>query len=176
MTISGGEPTARFEFTYALLKGAKKRGIDTALDTCGYVCWEKLESLLEYTDIVLYDLKHLDSKIHKDFTGRYNTLCLENAKLIAKKKIPMRIRVPVIPGRTDTVEALSKTAKFVAELDKDGTILGVDLLPYHPYAGAKYRLFGMDYPFPDCEEFSDEDIMRFIELFTEEGFDVTVGG
>ena len=176
MTISGGEPTARFEFTFALLKGAKKRGINTALDTCGYVSWEKLDKLLEYTDIVLYDLKHLDPQGHKDFTGRENTLCLENAKLIAKKGIPMRIRVPVIPGRTDTIDALTKTAKFVADLDKEGKILGVDLLPYHPYAGAKYRLFGMDYPFPESDGFSDEDIMEFIELFTDEGLDVTVGG
>ena len=176
LTISGGEPTTRFEFTLALLKGARKRGIDTALDTCGYIEWEKLETLLEWTDIVLYDIKHMDSDAHKKFTGRDNKLILENAKRIAEKGIPMRIRVPVIPGQTDTVEALGKTAKFVAELDKEGTILGVDLLPYHPYAGAKYRIFGYDYPFPEAMEFTDENIMAFIELFNDEGLDVTVGG
>ena len=176
LTISGGEPTTRFEFTLALLKGARKRGIDTALDTCGYIEWEKLETLLEWTDIVLYDIKHMDSDAHKEFTGRDNKLILENAKRIAEKGIPMRIRVPVIPGRTDTIEALGKTAKFVAGLDKNGTILGVDLLPYHPYAGAKYRIFGYDYPFPEAMEFTDEDIMAFIEMFNDEGLDVTIGG
>ena len=176
LTISGGEPTTRFEFTLALLKGAKSRGINTALDTCGYLSWEKLNTLLEYTDIILYDLKHIDSEVHKDFTGRDNTIILENAKLIAEKNIPMRIRIPVIPGRTDTVEGLTKTAEFVAELDKKGTVLGVDLLPYHPYAGAKYRLFGLEYPFPEENRFTDDDIIQFIELFTENGIDVTVGG
>lgn len=176
LTISGGEPTSRFEFSLALLKGAKKRGINTALDTCGYLPWEKLETLLGYADLVLYDLKHLDPKAHKDFTGRDNTLILENANKVAEKGIPMRIRVPVIPGRNDTVKALAKTAEFVAELDKKGEVVAVDLLPYHPYAGAKYRLFGCDYPFPAEEKFTDDDIMQFVELFTEQGIDVTVGG
>ena len=176
LTVSGGEPTRRFAFTLALLKGAKERGIDTALDTCGYVSWQKLEALLEWTDIVLYDIKHMDPEAHKNFTGRDNALCLRNARKIAEKGIPMRIRVPVIPGRTDTVEALGKTAEFVEELDQIGHIIGVDLLPYHPYAGAKYRLFGYDYPFPEAEEFTDDDIMSFIDQFTEKGLDVTVGG
>ncbi len=176
LTISGGEPTSRFEFSLALLKGAKERGINTALDTCGYLPWEKLETLLNYTDLVLYDLKHLDPEAHKEFTGRDNVLILENAKQVAEKGIPMRMRVPVIPGRNDTVEALAKTAAFVAELDKKGEVLAVDLLPYHPYAGAKYRLFGCDYPFPAEEKFTDDDIMQFIELFTDQGIDVTVGG
>ncbi|HBN26415.1 MAG TPA: glycyl-radical enzyme activating protein [Desulfobacteraceae bacterium] len=176
LTISGGEPTSRFEFSLALLKGAKERGINTALDTCGYLPWEKLETLLNYTDLVLYDLKHLDPEAHKEFTGRDNALILENAKQVAEKGLPMRIRVPVIPGRNDTVEALAKTAAFVAELDKKGEVLAVDLLPYHPYAGAKYRLFGCDYPFPAEEKFTDDDIMQFVELFTDQGIDVTVGG
>ena len=176
ITISGGEPTARFEFTLALLKGAKGRGISTALDTCGYAPWEKLSVLLEWTDLVLYDIKYMDPEDHKEFTGRDNAIILENARRIAEKGIPMRIRVPVIPGRTDTVAALSKTAEFIAELDEKGEILGVDLLPYHPFAGAKYRLFGFDYPFPEGEGFQDEDILQFIELFTDEGLDVTIGG
>ena len=176
LTVSGGEPTTRFAFTLALLKGAKKREINTALDTCGYVAWQKLDALTDWADVVLYDIKHMDPEVHKDFTGRDNTLCIENAKKIAAKGIPMRIRVPVIPGRTDTVAALNNTAEFIEKLDGIGHILGVDLLPYHPYAGAKYRMFGYDYPFPAAKEFSDDDVLSFIELFTERGLDVTVGG
>jgi len=175
MTISGGEPTTRFEFTLALLMGAKKRKIHTALDTCGYLPWEKLSKLLDYVDLVLYDIKQMDPKAHKDFTGRDNAMILENAVRIAERGIPMRIRVPVIPGRTDVKESLTKTAKFVAELDEKGKIIGVDLLPYHPFAGAKYRIFGLDYPFPEGEGFNDDDVVDFIEIFTEEGLDVTVG-
>lgn len=176
ITVSGGEPTARFEFTLALLKGAKERGINTALDTCGYTPWKKLSALLRWTDMVLYDIKYMDPDMHKEFTGRDNAIILENAGHIAEMGIPMRIRVPVIPGRTDTVSVLSKTAEFIAELNEKGTILGVDLLPYHPYAGAKYRLFGLDYPFPQGEGFNDEDVLQFIEVFTDEGLDVTIGG
>ena len=176
LTISGGEPTTRFAFTLALLKGAKERGINTALDTCGYVSWQKLDALTNWADVVLYDVKHMDPAVHKDFTGRDNALCLANAKKLSAKGIPMRVRVPVIPDRTNILGDLRKTAEFVEKLDETGQILGVDLLPYHPYAGAKYRLFGYDYPFPAAKEFSDDDILSFVEVFTERGLDVTVGG
>ena len=176
MTVSGGEPLAQPEFTLALMKGAKQRNIGTALDTCGYANWEKMEPILRLTDVVLFDIKHMFPEAHKDFCGVTNELILQNAQRIAEMGIPMRIRVPVIPGRNDTMENLEICAKFVAGLDEKGKILGVDLLPYHPYAGAKYRIFGLDYPFPAGEGYNDEEIEQFVYLFVDKGLDVTVGG
>lgn len=177
MTVSGGEPLAQPEFTLALFKCARKRGISTALDTCGYNKWELLEPILEWTDFVLFDIKHMDPQAHKDYCGTNNELILENARRIADKGIKMRIRIPIIPGRNDSEENLRNTADFIEQqLDKNNVILGVDLLPYHPYAGAKYRLFGLDYPFPQGEGYPEEKLAQMVDLFVDRGFDVTVGG
>jgi len=177
MTVSGGEPLTQPEFVLALMKAAKGREIGTALDTCGYAKWEVLEPVLEWTDLVLLDLKHMDPQAHKDFCGATNELILENAKRIAAKGIRMRIRVPVIPNRNDTKENMEKTAAFIEQLDEQYNVIdGVDLLPYHPYAGAKYRVFGLDYPFPMGEGYSDEQIEPMVGVFCDHGLDVTVGG
>ncbi|GAB6273492.1 MAG: glycyl-radical enzyme activating protein [Peptococcaceae bacterium] len=178
MTLSGGEPLTQPEFARALMKCAKLREIHTALDTCGYAKWEVLESVLEWTDLVLFDLKHMDAQAHKEYCGVTNEVILENARRIAAKKVPLRIRIPVIPGRNDTVENMRLTAEFVAALDRENknVIQVVDLLPYHPYAGSKYVQFGLEYPFPVGEGYKDEEIEPIIELFTGQGLDVTVGG
>jgi pyruvate formate lyase activating enzyme len=120
----------------------------------------------------------MDAQAHKEYTGVTNEVILENARRIAAKKIPMRIRIPVITGRNDTVENMRLTAEFVAALDQENenVIQIVDLLPYHPYAGAKYVQFGLEYPFPIGEGYKEEELESIIEIFTGQGLDVTVGG
>jgi pyruvate formate lyase activating enzyme len=173
MTLSGGEPMAQPEFALALMKLAKERGIDTALDTAGSEPWEDLEKVLEYTDLVLYDIKIMDSKSHKEYSGHGNEHILENARRIADKGVKMRIRIPVIPGRNDTIENMKATGKFIGSLGD--VVQGIDLLPYHPYAGAKYRIFGLPYPFPEGEGLPDQDVEPFINVLIDYA-DVTVGG
>ncbi|MDY6844345.1 MAG: glycyl-radical enzyme activating protein, partial [Thermodesulfobacteriota bacterium] len=85
MTVSGGEPTAQPEFTLSLFRCAKEREINCALDTCGHTPWEVLEPIIELTDYVLYDIKHMDPKEHKDYCGFSNTLILNNARKIAER-------------------------------------------------------------------------------------------
>jgi pyruvate formate lyase activating enzyme len=174
LTVSGGEPLAQVEFTRALMMLAKETGIGTALDTCGHAPWEDLEKVLEYTDLVLFDIKNIDTKEHRKYAGLGNELILENARRIAQKGVKMRIRVPIIPGRNDSEESLRATAKFIGGLGS--AVLGVDLLPYHPYAGGKYRAFGMDYPFPTGEGLNDDVLAPFVELFLDYVPEVTVGG
>jgi pyruvate formate lyase activating enzyme len=174
LTVSGGEPLAQPEFTRALMILAKETGIGTALDTCGHASWEDLEKVLEYTDLVLFDIKNIDTKEHRKYAGLGNELILENARRIAQRGVKMRIRVPIIPGRNDSDESLRATAKFIGGLGN--AVLGVDLLPYHPYAGGKYRAFGMDYPFPTGEGLNDDVLAPFVELFLDYVPEVTVGG
>lgn len=174
LTISGGEPLAQPEFTRALMMLAKENGIGTALDTCGHAPWENLEKVLEYTDLVLFDIKSIDTNEHRKYAGLGNEIILENAKRIAQRGVKMRIRVPIIPGRNDSEESLRATAKFIEGLGN--AVLGVDLLPYHPYAGGKYRAFGMDYPFPSGEGLNDDVLAPFVELFLDYVPEVTVGG
>ena len=177
MTVSGGEPLAQPDFAAALMRAASERGIHTALDTCGYARWEDLAKVLRETDYVLYDLKHMDPQRHRAYCGRSNELILENARRIAGSGRPMRIRVPLIPGINDDQANLRATAEFVAGLGAlAGKALEVDVLPYHPYAGAKYRVFGLEYPFPEGEGYPEEKLQEIVEIFLVQDLEVTVGG
>ena len=135
VTLSGGEPTVQPKFAQAILKRCKQEGIHTALDTCGYVRWPVLARLLEYTDLVLYDIKHLDPTKHREATGKDNSLILANARRVARLR-PMRIRVPLIPGFNDSVEEVKKIASFVRE---ELGLVDVDLLPYNKLGEGKYK-------------------------------------
>lgn len=174
MTLSGGEPMAQPDFCLALMKAAKEEGIGTALDSCGHAPWEDYERVLEYTDIVLFDIKIMDTAEHKRYAGMGNELVLENARRIAAMGKKMRIRIPVIPGRNDSQENWEATAKFIKSLGD--VVEGVDLLPYHPYAGGKYKAFGMDYPYPMGEGLEDEALLSVVDFFVEHAPEVTVGG
>ena len=174
MTLSGGEPLAQPNFILSLLSGAKDRGIHTCLDTTGYAKWEVIESILDYTDIFLWDVKHLDSIIHKSWAGVGNELILDNLKKVAKLGKSIRIRVPVIPNINDSMEDMRKTADFVESLGP--SVVGVDLLPYHPWASAKYRLFALDYDFPIGEGYNEEQILEMMNIFEPHVAEVTIGG
>ncbi|MDY6966851.1 MAG: glycyl-radical enzyme activating protein [Halobacteriota archaeon] len=174
MTVSGGEPMAQPDFLCGLMESAKKEGIRTALDTCGYAPWEDYERVLEFTDLVLFDIKNMDTKIHKDYSGLGNELILANVRRIADKGIDMRIRIPIIPGRNDSSENMEATAKFVEGLGS--SVKGVDLLSYHPFAGAKYRVFGMEYGFPIGEGMADDRVKPILDIFLKHVDEVTVGG
>lgn len=174
ITISGGEPMAQPGFSLALMKAAKEEGIGTALDTCGHAPWDDFEQILPYTDLVLFDIKNMDSRAHREYAGIGNEVILENARRIASSGIKMRIRIPVIPGRNDTQENWEETARFIKGLDD--SVQGVDLLPYHPYAGGKYRAFGMDYDFPAGKGLEDDALVPVVDFFVEHAPEVTVGG
>jgi len=124
--------------------------------------------------MVLLDIKHMDPAAHKSYTGRDNALILSNARKMAARGMRMRLRVPVIPKVNDTEENFAATAKFAQELGE--AVSGVDLLPYHPYAGGKYRAFGMDYEFPTGEGYDDSMLEPIINLFLDYVPEVTIGG
>jgi len=174
MTVSGGEPMAQLDFLCALMESAKTEGISTALDTCGYASWEDYARVLEFTDLVLFDIKNMDTGIHKDYSGAGNELILDNVRRIADKGIKMRMRIPIIPGRNDSLENMEETAKYVESLGY--VVLGVDLLSYHPFAGAKYRIFGMEYGFPIGEGMADDKVKPILDMFLKHVDEVTIGG
>ncbi len=173
MSISGGEPTAQPEFTLSLLKRAKENGIHTALDTNGNLEWNFFKELLKYTDLVLYDIKSMDPKVHKDFTGVDNNRILENIKRIATETdVAIRIRFPLIPNINDNKENIEKTAQFAKSLGVEW----VDILPYHAFAGQKYRLFSLDFPFPIGEGYPEEKVEDIRKIFESFGLKTTIGG
>ncbi len=176
MTVSGGEPLAQAGFTRSILEAAKEKGISTALDTCGYAAWGVVEKVLEVTDLVLLDLKHMDPLAHRAYCGASNELILDNAAKIAATSVPLRLRIPLIPGFNDSEDNLVRTAAFINGLCRNGRECEVDILPYHPYAGAKYRIFGLDYPFPEGEGYPEDKLTAIVEIFISKDLVVTVGG
>jgi pyruvate formate lyase activating enzyme len=169
LTISGGEPTAQPQFALELLKAAKERGINTALDTSGYQSWSILEEILDYTDYVLYDLKHLDRNQHIAFTGVPNDLILENLeKIILRDDVTTYIRMPLLPGVNDSEENIRATGEYVKSLG----LKTLYLLPAHPFAGQSYRLVGIDYPFPIGESYPEEKANIAKEILESYGLDV----
>jgi pyruvate formate lyase activating enzyme len=174
VTISGGEPMAQPDFVRAVMEACRKQGIGTALDTCGHAPWEDMEQVLRFTDLVMFDIKQMDTHEHRQYSGVGNERILENARRIAALGVPIRFRIPIIPGSNDSRRNWERAAGFIGRLGN--AVLGVDLLPYHPFAGGKYQAFGMDYPYPGGEGLSDDDVAPVIDLFLEHVPEVTVGG
>lgn len=175
LTLTGGEPTAQPDFAYELLRQYKvrERGEHTAIETCGYVDWPTLSHLLEYTDLVLYDIKHMDSGRHFRVTGVGNELILQNARRIAKSRSRLVIRLPLIPGINDTVENIKKTSAFARKL---AGVEEIDLLPYHRLGEPKYARLGRDYPFAGIRTLYPSRLAEIRSLIESYGLRVKIGG
>jgi len=130
ITLTGGEVTGQPDFAAAVLEGCRSQGIHTAVETCGACDWPRLEKLLRHTDLVLYDLKLIDPDQHRKWTGAGNRQILENARRLAGRNV--QIRVPLIPGITDTDQNLHGIFDFLREVG----LRHVALLPYNPSAPA----------------------------------------
>lgn len=143
MTLSGGECLCQPEFSRDLLRAAKERGINTAIESMACAGFEKIRRLLPYLDLYLMDIKHTNPEKHKEFTGRSNELMMENARKVALSgQTRLIIRVPVIPSFNDTVEEIRGIAEFA------DTLPGVEelhLLPYHRLGQDKYEGLGREY-------------------------------
>ena len=168
MTVSGGEPLSQIDFTEALLKVVHGEGVHTAVDTTGFVPQEAIRRVLPYTDLFLYDLKHMDSAEHERITGVPNELIHENARFIARSGGKMQIRVPVIPTYNDSEENIRRVAEFCVELGEAVTV--VQLLPFHHFGSAKYERMQMYDPIPmSLESPSDETMERYRALMESYG-------
>ena len=130
VTVSGGDPVFQPDFSAAILELCQNAGMHTAIETSGFSKWESLKIILSHANLVLYDLKHMDTGMHKVLTGVPNEPILENVKRIYHElKLPITIRIPVIPGYNDSAGNMEKVGKFIsAELGRD---VEVNLLPYH---------------------------------------------
>ena len=143
VTLSGGECLCQADFCAALLKRLKENGINTAVDTCGFVPREAIDKVIPYTDMFLYDIKAIDEDVHIKCTGRSNKLILENLKYIDSLGKNIEIRVPFVPNFND--RQIEKIAKFLSAMQSVKT---VKVLPYHNYAGSKYAALGMENTLP----------------------------
>jgi pyruvate formate lyase activating enzyme len=146
VTLSGGEPVLQMEFARALLARLQAEGVHTAIETAGYYPWGRLEALLPHIDLVMMDLKQMDSDRHRDATGAPNEPILATARRLAETSIPLIFRVPVIPTVNDTPDAIRSIADFVGALSAlRGAALPLELLPFHRLAENKYTSLGRTY-------------------------------
>lgn len=143
LTLSGGECLCQPDFAEALLRAAKERGINTAIESMACVPYENIERVLPYLDTYLMDIKHTNPQKHKEFTGKSNELGLENARKVALSgKTNLAIRVPVIPTFNASVEEIRDIARFAGALPG---VKKIHLLPYHRLGQDKYEGLGREY-------------------------------
>ena len=142
ITITGGEPLAQPDFLAELLALLHEQGIHTAIETSGYAPAEVFRRIVPLTDLVLFDVKSMDTAIHKKYTGVDNTCILANLKWLIGNGIKFIVRLPLIPGINDSVAQM----EAVLEVIKDATsLVRVEMLRYNKIAGAKYSMLGMEY-------------------------------
>ena len=169
VTMSGGEPLLQAEFCAELFKALKKENIHCAVDTCGAVSWKKLEAVLPYTDIFLYDLKHVDEKLHIEYTGCSNKLILENLKKLSESNIPVEIRIPVIPGFNMDSKSIKAIKSYLGGLSD---ITAVKLLAYHDLSKSKYEALGKNNDMPAAKLPSDKQMNNIACELRESGIPV----
>ncbi len=144
VTISGGEPLNQPHFLRTLLKLCQEAGIHTCLETSGCAKSEVLATILPFVDSILFDLKHIDSQVHKELTGQPNEVILNNARKVADSDISVLFRIPLIPGLNDSPENIKETARFVNGLGKEN-VQGIELMPYHRMGIGKYQTLDKPY-------------------------------
>ena len=174
MNITGGEPLVHPEYTAELLQGARARGISSCLDTNGNCKWEVLEPLLEYVDVVLYDLKHIDSGEHRRLTGVGNELILDNLKKLLEMGQSVWLRIVVIPDYSDSLDYHEKVAAFLKTLPHPPE--RIDLLPFHNWCESKYRQLGIRWSFADTPAMDPSMLRPAIEIYRDAGLEATIGG
>jgi pyruvate formate lyase activating enzyme len=170
VTASGGEALWQSDFVADLFQACKQRGIHTALDTSGFSSWEKMSHVLTCADLVLFDIKHLDPKTHKEATGVDNNIILENLKKTAKVK-NIWLRMPIIAGLNDSADYI----RDVAALGKTIGAGRISLLPYHEGGKSKSAQVGRTYNCPEAKAPDDEHLQRLKNLIAAQGMHASIG-
>jgi len=167
ITVSGGEPTQQYEFVSDFLKKCKENGISTAIDTCGYSSKKIFEKILPYVDLVLLDIKHIDSANHKEYTGVPNEVILENAIWISnnlkKNGKKMWIRTPIIPNYTAIDENIQGIGEFIVT-KLENFPERWDLLSFNNLCISKYERLDMDWSMKDEPLMKTEDMEHFLKI------------
>lgn len=168
LTATGGEPMLQLDFLTELFTLAKRNNINTCLDTSGVIfnpdnaeLVKKTDVLLNVTDLVMLDIKHIDDEEHKKLTSRTNKNILAFAKYLNKKGVKMRVRHVIVPGVTDKREELSALGAFLKSFTN---IEKIETLPYHTLGKAKYEKLGIEYPLGNTPQLSEKDAEKALKI------------
>lgn len=174
ITISGGEPLHQIEFLRELLMKSKSNNIHSAIDTTGFAPRINFDSIIPFTDLFLYDIKHLDDELHKKYTGVSNKIILQNLESLISHNKKVIVRFPLIPGFNDSDAYINQFINYL--LDYKGAISDLHILPYHDNAVNKYKKFSIPFKMNGARSHTDEVLMNYKERFKSEGFEVKIRG
>jgi choline trimethylamine-lyase activating enzyme len=174
VTLGGGEVTMQSEFAANLLMVCKQEGINTAIETCGYAKKEAILQIAEFTDLFLYDIKHIDPERHYKLTGVHNERILENLKELLHRRYNVKIRMPLLKGINDSQEEIEKVIEFLMPFRDYKNFKGIDLLPYHKLGVNKYTQLEKEYPIEGDPSLTEEDLDRIEGWIKKYEFPVTV--
>lgn len=167
ITVSGGEPLLQIDFLIELFKKAKAQGVHTTIDTCGQPFtreepfFSKFNELMEYTDLLLFDIKHIDNDAHKRLTSQGNAPILEMAKYLSEINKPVWIRHVLVPERSDYDEYLIRLDEFIKGLNN---VDKVEILPYHTMGKYKWVEMNLAYPLDGIEPPTEDRVRNAKEL------------
>lgn len=150
VTVSGGEPLLQSDFVAELFKACREEKIQTCCESTFHVGWEEVEKVLPYTDILISDIKHMDSEMHRKYTGDGNERILENLKKLSETGKEMILRIPVIPDVNDSRENTEATADFILN-ELGGRLRTLQLLSFMRLGEEKYESLGIPYPMEDVK-------------------------
>lgn len=163
VTFSGGECMLQIDFLKAVMAECKRHNIHTAADIAGNVPWSFFEKIIDETDLFLYDLKAIDSKLHVELTGRDNALILENLTRLSDLSENIYVRIPLIVDLNDhQIDGIGDTLK-------DLNIKRVEVMPYHKLGASKYVALDMEDKTKDLELTSDEEVEKAVEILRKKG-------
>ena len=167
ITVSGGEALLQLDFLIDLFKKAKLQNVHTTIDTSGgpftreEPFFSKFNELMEYTDLFMLDIKHIDDEAHKELTGKTNANILDMARYLSDNGKAMWIRHVLVPGITDSEEQLTRLKEFIDTLK---TVERVEVLPYHTLGVFKWEQLGLPYALKDVAPPTGEQVARAKEI------------
>ena len=168
VTLGGGEPLAQPDFTEKIVKACKGLNIHTSLESCGHAPWKVIQRLAPFTDLFLYDLKHIDPVAHQKWTGVSNELILNNLKKLAMIHSQIVIRYPLVPGVNGSDAEILAFIQFVKGV-KD--IRKVEISPYHRYGEFKYALLARRYSLQGVQTLPETRVNEVVAMIRSHGLD-----
>lgn len=177
VTVSGGDPILQVDFVKELFQACQEEGIHTCFESCLFGKWEQLEKVLPYTDLVISDIKHMNTEVHREYTGQDNQLILENLRKLSSMGQELILRIPIIPTVNDSLENMEATADFIIE-EMNGNVRTLQLLSYMRLGVEKYQSIGEPYHMEGVRmnrRSFQKKIVGFSEYFNGRGIHCLVG-